>query len=182
MAPSLASALAAGTWKVAGGTDAQQKALLSQVSAALQSGQPVSLAVRAGPNSSGGATRILTTGTPFSTVTVTTVAAAPVTATTVTTPNTTTATIAPQPTIAVGTTTTTSVSETETLPIPDPNSSWTNFFLFHFSLNPFIHFHFYHFLNKHTVCDLISLVNRPCRLNHDCLLYVVSITAFFCRQ
>lgn len=132
MAPSLASALAAGTWKVAGGTDAQQKALLSQVSAALQSGQPVSLAVRAGPNSGGGPTRILTTGTPFSTVTVTTVAAAPVTATTpattVTTPSTTTATTAPQPTAtvvataAVGTTTTL-VSDAETLPTADPNSS-----------------------------------------------------------
>lgn len=71
MAPSLASALAAGTWKVAGGTDAQQKALLSQVSAALQSGQPVSLAVRTGPNTSGGPTRILTTGTTFTTVAVT---------------------------------------------------------------------------------------------------------------
>lgn len=71
MAPSLASALAAGTWKVAGGTDAQQKALLSQVSAALQSGQPVSLAVRAGPNAGGGPTRILTTGTTFTTMTVT---------------------------------------------------------------------------------------------------------------
>lgn len=128
MAPSLASALAAGTWKVAGGTDAQQKALLSQVSAALQSGQPVSLAVRAGPNSSGGPTRILTAGTPFTTVSVTTVAAAPVTATTpvttITTPSTTTATSAPQPMVvatpAVGTTTTL-VSETEIL--PDTNSS-----------------------------------------------------------
>jgi len=68
MAPGLASALAAGTWKVAGGTDAQQKALLSQVSAALQSGQPVSLAVRAGPNVAGGpGARILTAGTTFST-------------------------------------------------------------------------------------------------------------------
>jgi len=72
MAPGLASALAAGTWKVAGGTDAQQKALLSQVSAALQSGQPVSLAVRAGPNSaSGTTTRILTAGTAFTTASTT---------------------------------------------------------------------------------------------------------------
>lgn len=127
MAPSLASALAAGTWKVAGGTDAQQKALLSQVSAALQSGQPVSLAVRAGPNSGGGTTtRILST--PFSTVAVTTIAAAPVTAstpvTTVTTPSTTTASSTSQPTVVstptVGSTTTL-VSETEIL--PDTNSS-----------------------------------------------------------
>lgn len=57
VSPSLASALASGAWKV---TDPQQKALLSQVSAALQSGQPVSLAVRAGPNSSG-TTRIVAT-------------------------------------------------------------------------------------------------------------------------
>jgi hypothetical protein len=132
MAPSLASALAAGTWKVAGGTDAQQKALLSQVSAALQSGQPVSLAVRAGPNASG-QTRILTTGTTFSTMTVTSVVAAPITATTpattITTPSTTTATIVPQPTVvaaaatAVGATATTLVSDLETLPAADPNSS-----------------------------------------------------------
>ena len=132
MAPSLASALAAGTWKVAGGTDAQQKALLSQVSAALQSGQPVSLAVRAGPNSSG-QTRILTTGTTFSTVTVTSVVAAPITATTpattITTPSTTTATIVPHPMVVasvgatVGTTTTSLVSDLETLPVADPNNS-----------------------------------------------------------
>ena len=95
MAPSLASALAAGTWKVAGGTDAQQKALLSQVSAALQSGHPVSLAVRAGPNAAGGATRILTTATTFSTVnsnaSTVAVTSTPPTAT-ATTPSTTTAT------------------------------------------------------------------------------------------
>lgn len=135
MNPSLASALAAGTWKVAGGTDAQQKALLSQVSAALQSGQPVSLAVRAGPNSSGGQTRILTTGTTFTTVTVTSVAAAPITATTpaptVTTPSTATATVVPQPTVvatAPGTATvagTTSgvVPDVETLATANPNNS-----------------------------------------------------------
>ena len=81
MTPGLASALAAGTWKVAGGTDAQQKALLSQVSAVLQSGQPVSLAVR---NSGSGPTRILTTGATFSTV-ATTTATVSVTTTTTTT-------------------------------------------------------------------------------------------------
>ncbi|KAI9564810.1 hypothetical protein GHT06_008551 [Daphnia sinensis] len=135
MAPSLASALAAGTWKVAGGTDAQQKALLSQVSAALQSGQPVSLAVRAGPNSSGGQTRILTTGTTFTTVTVTSVAAAPITATTpaptVTTPSTATATVVPQPTVvatAPGTATVAGtasgvVPDVETLASANPNNS-----------------------------------------------------------
>jgi len=78
MTPGLASALASGTWKVAGGTDAQQKALLSQVSAALQSGQPVSLAVRAGPGVTGAGARILTTGAAFST------AVAPGTVTTIT--------------------------------------------------------------------------------------------------
>ena len=103
MAPSLASALAASTWKVAGGTDAQQKALLSQVSAALQSGHPVSLAVRAGPNAAGGPTRILTTATTFTTVTVASTTNAAVTATpataTVTTPCTTTTTVTTQPSI-----------------------------------------------------------------------------------
>ena len=104
MAPSLASALAAGTWKVAGGTDAQQKALLSQVSAALQSGHPVSLAVRAGPNAAGGAARLLTNATTFTTVNNTsTVTALAVTATpptaTVTTPSTTTTTATTTPSI-----------------------------------------------------------------------------------
>lgn len=126
MAPSLASALAAGTWKVAGGTDAQQKALLSQVSAALQSGQPVSLAVRAGPNTAGGPTRILTTGTPFSTVAVTAVATASVTttsATTTTTPST-TATSTSQPTTGATTTNVgTTASDVESLPTTDANSS-----------------------------------------------------------
>jgi len=102
VSPSLASALAAGTWKVAGGTDAQQKALLSQVSAALQSGHPVSLAVRAGPNAAGGPTRILTTATTFTTVTVANTTNAAVTASlstaTVTTPSTTTTTVTSQST------------------------------------------------------------------------------------
>lgn len=134
MAPSLASALAAGTWKVAGGTDAQQKALLSQVSAALQSGQPVSLAVRAGPNSSGGQTRILTTGTTFTTVTVTSVSAAPITVTvpapTVTTPSTATAILVPQPTVVATTAATTAaaatsgaVTDVETPATADTNNS-----------------------------------------------------------
>lgn len=89
--PGLASALAAGTWKVAGGTDAQQKALLSQVSAALQSGQPVSLAVRAGPNVGSNPARILTAGTVFSSVVTTTT-------TTLATAASATASAAPNPT------------------------------------------------------------------------------------
>ena len=122
MAPSLASALAAGTWKVAGGTDAQQKALLSQVSAALQSGQPVSLAVRAGPNTGGGPTRILTTGTTFTTVTVTPASTVCITtaaqASTVTTPSKTT--VAPAASAAAAANTAPATTD------PDPSPSADN--------------------------------------------------------
>ena len=111
MTPGLASALASGTWKVAGGTDAQQKALLSQVSAALQSGQPVSLAVRAGPGVTGGAgARILTTGASFST------AVTPGTATTLTNSQSATGTTptAPSPVVTATSSTGTTAATTST--------------------------------------------------------------------